>query len=220
MSWTWDAIHDEAVTRLKKIVSNAPTLRLFDPRLPITITVDASSYGLGAALTQQGQPVEYASRTLTSTQQRYTQSEKEMLAVQFGLERFHQYVHGQTITVETNHKHLLGISRKPLNEVSPRIQRMRSLPTYTENAATLSQIPLQPRVLPGQKHGTSRCPKQGPHNNGIRGTCGPHRRPNFDSHATGNSHPSGTVSVQRSNTTRSNLTSHTNIRNSRLALAP
>ena len=123
--WTWDAIQDETVTRLRKLVSNTPTLRHFDPRLPITVTVDASSYGLGAALMQDGHPVEYASRTMTSTQQRYAQVEKEMLAVQFGLERFHQYIYGQTITVETDHKPLLGITRKPLNEVSPRLQRMR-----------------------------------------------------------------------------------------------
>jgi hypothetical protein len=123
--WMWDSIHDDALRRLKELVLGAPVLRLFDPSLPITITVDASSYGLGAALLQEGRPVKYASRTLSSTQQRYAQVEKEMLAIQFGLERFHQYVHRQTVTIETDHKPLLGILRKPLNEVSPRHQRMR-----------------------------------------------------------------------------------------------
>ena len=123
--WTWDSIHDNTLEKLQALVLGTPILRLFDRNLSITVTVDASSYGLGAALIQQGRPVEYASRTLSPTQQRYAQVEKEMLAVQFGLERFHQYVHGQTITVETDHKPLLGIVRKPLNEVSPRLQRMR-----------------------------------------------------------------------------------------------
>ena len=43
------------------------------------------------------------------TQQRYTQIEKELFAIQFGLQRFHQYVYGQRVTVETDHKPLLGI---------------------------------------------------------------------------------------------------------------
>ena len=48
-----------------------------------------------------------------------------MLAVQYGLTRFHQYVYGQMVTVETDHKPLLGIKQKPITDVSPRLQRMR-----------------------------------------------------------------------------------------------
>ena len=70
----------------------------------------------------------------------------------------------------------------------------------------------------GQRNSSSKCPRHGSHNNGIRGTCCPHRRPNYDSHATGHSHPGWTVSVQKSDTAKPNLTSHTNIHNSRLAL--
>ena len=53
---------------------------------------------------QNERPVEFASCALTDTQQRYAQIEKEMLAVQYGLTRFHQYVYGQVVTVETDHK--------------------------------------------------------------------------------------------------------------------
>ena len=48
-----------------------------------------------------------------------------MLAVQFGLERFHQYTYGQHVTIQTDHKPLLGIVKRPLAELSPRLQRMR-----------------------------------------------------------------------------------------------
>lgn len=81
----------------------------FDCMTRLSLSVDASSYGLGAALLQEGRPVEYASRTLTATQQLHAQIEKEMLAVQLGLETFHQYVYGQEVVVETDHKPLLGI---------------------------------------------------------------------------------------------------------------
>ena len=45
--------------------------------------------------------------------------------MQYGLTRFHQYVYGQVVTVETDHKPLLGIKQKPITDVSPRLQRMR-----------------------------------------------------------------------------------------------
>jgi hypothetical protein len=54
--------------------------------------VDASSKGLGAALVQNGQPIAYASRALTKTQQNYAQIEKETLAIAFGCTKFHQDV--------------------------------------------------------------------------------------------------------------------------------
>ena len=62
---------------------------------------------------------------MTETQQRYAQIEKECLAIQFGLKRFHQYVYGQRVVVETDHMPLLGIIKKPIPQISPRLQRMR-----------------------------------------------------------------------------------------------
>lgn len=46
------------------------------------------------------------------------------MAVRYGLEKYHQYVYGQDVTVEMDHKPLLGILRKPLADVPPWIQRM------------------------------------------------------------------------------------------------
>ena len=51
------------------------------------MSVNASSYGLGAVQLQEGQPVTYASASLTKTQQSYVQLEEEMLAAVFGPER-------------------------------------------------------------------------------------------------------------------------------------
>lgn len=74
---------------------------------------------------QNGQPVEYASRTLTETQRRYAQIEKELLTIQFGLQHFHHYAYGNNVTVETDHKPLIGVLDKPIGLCTPRIQRMR-----------------------------------------------------------------------------------------------
>ena len=49
---------------------------------------------MAAVLLQNGRPVEYASRAMTRIEQdSYAQSEKELLSVVFGMERFHQYVY-------------------------------------------------------------------------------------------------------------------------------
>ncbi|GFO02539.1 transposon ty3-g Gag-Pol polyprotein [Plakobranchus ocellatus] len=75
-------------------------------------------------LIQEGQVVSYASRSLTDVESRYSQTEPEMLAVVFGVEKFHIYLHGSTFTVITDHKPLLGIigSCRP---TSVRIDRWR-----------------------------------------------------------------------------------------------
>jgi hypothetical protein len=47
----------------------------------VLLSVDASSKGLGAVLIQDEKPVVYDSGALTETQQRYSQIEKETLAI-------------------------------------------------------------------------------------------------------------------------------------------
>ena len=61
----------------------------FDKNKDHIIQTDASKTGLSAVLLQEGQPIVYASRVLTETERRYTNIERELLGVVFGLERLH-----------------------------------------------------------------------------------------------------------------------------------
>ncbi|XP_067951274.1 uncharacterized protein [Watersipora subatra] len=124
-TWSWSGTHDESLAQLKAVVTSTPALRMFDPDLPIVLSVDSSQFGMGAVIMHNGQPIEFASCTLTDTQKKYAQIEKEYLAVQFGLRRFHQYIYGQHVVVETDHLPLIGIMNKGLNDISPRLLRMR-----------------------------------------------------------------------------------------------
>ena len=125
VEWHWDAEQEGAFEHLKRLITGDTVLQLFNPKKSVVISVDSSQSGMGAVLMQDDKPVEYASRALTSTQQRYAQIEKELLAVTFGLERFHQFAYGRDdVVVETDHKPLESIIKKPLSQAPARIQRL------------------------------------------------------------------------------------------------
>uniref|UniRef100_A0A8C9WLU3 Gypsy retrotransposon integrase-like protein 1 n=1 Tax=Scleropages formosus TaxID=113540 RepID=A0A8C9WLU3_SCLFO len=122
--WCWTARHKEALSKIKEIVANAPVLKYYNPDVEFTIQRDASDTGLGAALLQGGMPVAFASRALKQTERRYAQTEKEFLALVFSMEKFHQNTYGRRITVQSDHKPLENIMRKPLLSAPKRLQRM------------------------------------------------------------------------------------------------
>ena len=62
----------------KDLTSRAPVLSHFNLLKELTLENDACEYGLGAALIQEEKPVAYASRSLSDTEKRYAQIEKEM----------------------------------------------------------------------------------------------------------------------------------------------
>ena len=88
----WSRQHDKAFEDMKKLVVQHPVLKYYDVSEEVTLQCDASERGLGATLMQKGQPVAFASRTLSTTEQRYAQIEKECLAIVFGCEKFSQYI--------------------------------------------------------------------------------------------------------------------------------
>jgi hypothetical protein len=122
--WQWLPEHKEAMKKLKETLSNNPVLRLYDPKLPMTIQADASSTGLGACLMQKSQPMAYASRALSDAETRYAQIERELLAIVYAVEQFHLYIYGREVEVESDHRPLETIVRKPIQKASPRLQLM------------------------------------------------------------------------------------------------
>lgn len=87
-----------------------------------------------SALVQDEQPIVYASRALTKSQQNYAQIEKEALAISFGCEKFHQSIFGRSVTVESDHKPLQSIFKKSLHQAPARLQRLLlSLQKYDLN---------------------------------------------------------------------------------------
>lgn len=109
------------------------TLACFALELPVTLTCNASQYGLGAACLQTTndgnfKPISYASRTLIDTEQHYAQIEKELLAVVFACTKFKDIIFGLSVTIETDHQLLVTILNKPIHAAPARLQRMMMQP--------------------------------------------------------------------------------------------
>ncbi|RXN15795.1 Transposon Ty3-G Gag-Pol poly [Labeo rohita] len=128
--WGWGEAQQEAFSELKRELSSTPVLALYNPNKELKLSADASSYGLGAVLLQkeeeQWKPVAYASRSLTHTEQRYAQVEKEALGLTWGCEMFKDFLIGHHFHLETDHKPLVSLLNiQELAELPPRIQRFR-----------------------------------------------------------------------------------------------
>ena len=139
--WCWTSQHDEAFDKIKKLVTTAPILSYFDQSVPTEGQGDASQSGLGFVLMQNGHPITFSSRALTSAEVRYSQIEKELLAQVFGLERNNQYVYGRHIVLWTDHKPLVAITSKPLAKAPKRLQRL---------LIRLNQYDTEIRYMPGK----------------------------------------------------------------------
>ena len=111
--WYWDEKHEEAVKAIKDALSESATNAYFEPGKPSQLVVDASPVGLAAILAQNGRPVCYASRSLSATEQNYSQTEREALAVVWGCEHYDIFLRGAHFDIITDHKPLLGLWKRP-----------------------------------------------------------------------------------------------------------
>lgn len=127
--WEWSSRHQAALDQLKTQLSNHETLAYYDENKETHLIVDASPVGVAAILAQSDNAgnediVAYASRSLTEAEGRYSQIEREAVAVVFGMEHFHLYLFGTQFTVHTDHKPLLYIMGNPASSPSARIERL------------------------------------------------------------------------------------------------
>ena len=120
----WHNEHQMAFDTLKYLICSASFLSYFNPEKPVVLQVDASKDALGAALLQDDKPIVFATKSLTETESRYANIERELLACVFGAERFHVYLFGKHFSIHSDHRPLEMISKKNLTAAPARLQRM------------------------------------------------------------------------------------------------
>ena len=161
--WNWSKDCANAFKQAKKQLSSTAVLAHYNnPKLPLRLAGDASSYGIGAVISHilpdgSERPISYASRTLSSSERNYAQLEKEALSLFYGVQKFHSYLYGREFTLYTDHKPLTAIfgSNKSIPPLAAaRLQRWALLlagynyrivfrPTQAHaNADSLSRLPL------------------------------------------------------------------------------
>ena len=109
---------------MKQLVCEITILQYYQPSEELTLQCDASEKGLGAVISQNGKPLAFASKAFLEKKSNYAQIEKELLAVLFGLEKFCQYTYSRPVQVQSDHKPLECIMKKPLHMAPKRLQRM------------------------------------------------------------------------------------------------
>lgn len=111
--WKWSSDCQESFNAVKEALITAPILVSPDFGRMFTLQTDASSYGLGAVLTQSfddGEKViAYLSRSLTRQEAKLTVTEKECLAVIWSVEKLRHYLEGVHFKVITDHHSLLWL---------------------------------------------------------------------------------------------------------------
>ncbi len=128
-AFLWNGSHQQAYDQLKAALTNSPVMSYFDTSKDTLLYVDASPVGISAILAQRdpdtlGEHVVcYGSRALTDVEKRYSQTEKEGLAIVWGIEHFHLYLFGKSFTLFTDHRALELIYNNPTSKPPARIER-------------------------------------------------------------------------------------------------
>ena len=128
---TWNEEALESLKKLQEKLCSNLLLALSDFTKEMIITTDASEFGYGGHVEQnfkknvsdadELRPIEYFSRKYTSTQRKYSMTEKEMLAVVMTVENFHLYLYGRKFSIYTDHLQLTWMRTKKTPH--PRIER-------------------------------------------------------------------------------------------------
>ena len=125
----WSAEHEHSFTQIKEFLTSAQVMAYFDPKKETELVTDASPTGLSAILMQnvpnsdEKRVVAYVSRTLTPVERRYSQTEREALAIVWAIEKLHLYLYGCHFRLITDCKPVQLIFSNPKSKPPARIER-------------------------------------------------------------------------------------------------
>lgn len=151
--FAWTKECQEAFLLLKNEVISATNLAHYDESKTLVLATDASSYGIGAVLSQlegtDETPIAYGSKTLTETQKNYSQIEREALSIIYGVTKFRQFLYGRKFVLLTDHEPLISIFSPEKNIPTMTAQRLQRW------ALTLMGFQYEIKYKKTSKHGNA-----------------------------------------------------------------
>jgi len=137
VTFAWTEECKRAFAAAKQLLIKQGVLIDFNPKLNLILSVDASPVGAGAVLSHQvifqgklvERPIAFASLSFTPTQRRYSQLDREALAIMFGVRRFRQFLIGRKFLLLTDNaplRHLLDPAKPIPHHANRRLQHWAS----------------------------------------------------------------------------------------------
>jgi hypothetical protein len=106
--YEWANEQEHAFRSLKNKLISPPILRYPDYSREFILTTYASKEGVGAVLSQgeigKDLPIAFASRSLNNAERNYSTTERELLAIVWGVRYFRPYLYGTKFTIVTDYK--------------------------------------------------------------------------------------------------------------------
>jgi len=117
--FTWNEECQRSLDILKEKMVTVTILVFLNWAKEFHVHVDASSIALGAVLVQEGEgdidhPMEFSSKKLSTTENKYTTTKRECLAMVYALQKYMHYLLGGHFGMYTDHSALKYLVNKPI----------------------------------------------------------------------------------------------------------
>ncbi|XP_042010513.1 uncharacterized protein LOC121759078 [Salvia splendens] len=105
-AFAWSSLADDSFGRLKEAMTSAPVLRLPDFSKVFYVETDASDFGVGAVLLQDGHPLAFFSKKLGPRRRVTSTYHKELYAIVEAVQKWRQYLLGREFVIRSDQKRL------------------------------------------------------------------------------------------------------------------
>ena len=144
----WTPKHEQSFITIKKLLQKHLTLSYPNFQEQFHVATDASNVGIGAVLFQKIQDkihyIGFMARSLSKSERNYSTTKRELLAIIFALNKFHQFLWGNPFTLYTDHKALVYIHSQ--ENMNPMMTKW--LDTLLDYTFTVVHLPGTSNVLP------------------------------------------------------------------------
>lgn len=113
-SWSWGTKEQDVFKTIKTLITENTVVAHYDAEAELVLTCDASAVGIGGVLElrlpdKSTRPVAFVSRSLTKPKRHYAQTEREALAIVFGVQKYCQYLMGCRFMLRTDDRLLVTL---------------------------------------------------------------------------------------------------------------